>query len=410
MKVNCMRSWLLANLFGICLILMAQVVSAEDAIHLYLDADQTGARASGLSIEQGIRTALHEVNYTLAGKPVKLIVKDHHGSSVRSKRHLASILKDHQALAVFSGLHSPPLLDNLAFINDNKILMLDPWAAAGPITRYKKGKNWVFRLSIDDSKAGEVIVKNALNEGFKKPYLLLEETGWGKSNFKTMSKALKNLGLNAVGTQWFNWNLGETGAKIILREIQASGADCILLVANAHEGKTFAKALLALNADKRLPIRSHWGITGGDFPEVINANLRQGMDLKFLQTRFSFISSKQTPFSKQVFRNASDLFPEMIQRKKDIQAPTGFIHAYDLTRLMIAAINNSQFGDDMAKNRATLRDALEQIKNPVVGLIKTYQQPFKPYTPKEPDAHEALTIHDLVMAYYGKQNQIFLDN
>ncbi len=405
-----MRSFLLGLLLGPCLMLMAQGVNAESDIHLYLDADQTGARASGLSIEQGIRTALHEVNYTLAGKTVKLIVKDHHGSSVRSKRHLSDFLKDKKALAVFSGLHSPPLLDNLEFINENNILMLDPWAAAGPITRYKKGPNWVFRLSIDDSKAGEVIVKNALKEGFKKPYLLLEETGWGRSNFKTMSKALKNLGLSAVGTQWFNWNLGGTGAKIILREIQASGADCIFLVANAHEGKTFAKALLALNKNKRLPIRSHWGITGGDFPEVINAKLRQGIDLKFLQTRFSFISSEQNAFSKKVFKTASGLFPDMIKLKKDIQAPTGFIHAYDLTRLMIAAINNSHFGDNMIQNRTILRNALEQIKNPVTGLIKTYQQPFKPYTQQEPDAHEALTINDLVMAYYGNQNQIFLDN
>ena len=383
--------------------------SAQPAYHIYLDADQTGAKASGVSIEQGIRTALHQINNTLAGQSVKLIVKDHHGSSLRSKRHLKEFLKDPLALAIFSGLHSPPLLDNLAFINENKILLLDPWAAAGPITRYSKGENWVYRLSVDDSKAGNVIVNSAIKEGFTKPYLLLEETGWGKSNFKTMNKALTEQGLKAAGTQWFNWNLGETSAKMMLRDITASKADCILMVANAHEGKTFAKALLSLPKNNRLPIRSHWGITGGDFPAIINAQDRKELDLKFLQTRFSFISSPATPFSEKTFKDAQQLFPNAIQFKQDIKAPTGFIHAYDLTRLLISAIDNSTLTGDIHQKRSSIRQALEKLNSPIKGLIKTYKRPFKPFTKNNKDAHEALSIEDLVMAFYGDKNQIILD-
>lgn len=385
-------------------------VQAQPTYHLYLDADQTGAKASGISIEQGIRTALHQVNNTLGGMPVKLIVKDHHGSSLRSKRHLEEFLNDPQALAIFSGLHSPPLLDNLAFINENKILLLDPWAAAGPITRYSKGENWVYRLSVDDSKAGKVIVTSAIKEGFTKPYLLLEETGWGRSNFKTMNKALTQQGLKAEGTKWFNWNLGKTGAKMIFRDIAATKADCILMVANAHEGKTFAKALLSLPINIRLPIRSHWGITGGDFPEIIHAQHRKDIDLKFLQTRFSFISSPSTAFNEKVFNNAKKLFPSVIQSKQDITAPTGFIHAYDLTRLFIAAIEKSPLIGDIVQKRHSIRQALENLNAPIKGLIKTYQMPFSQYFKNSPDAHEALAIEDFVMAFYGDDNQIILDD
>ena len=388
---------------------MSNTAHTQPSYHLYLDADQTGAKASGQSIEQGIKTALHQVNNTLGGKTVKLIIKDHHGSSLRSKRHLEEFLNDPQALAIFSGLHSPPLLDNLTFINENKILLLDPWAAAGPITRYSKGENWVYRLSIDDSKAGKVIVNSAIKEGFSKPFLLLEETGWGRSNFNTMNKALTQQGLKAAGTKWFNWNLGETGAKMIFREISETKADCILMVANAHEGKTFAKALLSLPKTIRLPIRSHWGITGGDFPKIIHAQHRKGIDLKFLQTRFSFISSPDTPFNKNVFKDAKNLFPVVIQSKQDIKAPTGFIHAYDLTRLLIEAIKKSQLNGDITQKRQSIRKALESLSTPIKGLIKTYQLPFTSFTKNSPDAHEALTIEDFVMAFYGDNNQIILD-
>lgn len=382
---------------------------AQETIRLYIDADRTGAKASGIAIEQGIRVALDEVNNQLAGRDVELVIRDHHGSSVRSKRHLDEYLKDDKALLVYSGLHSPPLLNNLRFINENQILVLDPWAAAGPITRFSGPENWIFRLSVDDTKAGTVIVENALKEGLTKPYLLLEETGWGKSNLKTMRSALERKGLAPVGVQWFNWNLGETGAKIMLRDIAASGADSILMVANAPEGKTFAKSMLALTEKERLPLRSHWGITGGDFANVIDADLRKQLDLKFLQTSFSFISSKETPLSEKVFLTAKNLFPNTIKEYADIQAPTGFVHAYDLTRLLIAAVNKAPLTGNIIEDRALIRDAMENLNIPVQGLIKNYQKPFSVFDGSNPDAHEALGIDDLVMAYYGEDNQILLD-
>jgi len=47
-----------------------------------------------------------------------------------------------------------PYIKNRGLINKNNIPLLVPWAAGGPITRYPQSDNWVFRLSIDDSKAG----------------------------------------------------------------------------------------------------------------------------------------------------------------------------------------------------------------------------------------------------------------
>jgi branched-chain amino acid transport system substrate-binding protein len=131
-------------------------------IRLYIDADYTIAKSSAISIERGVRTALSEVDDQFAGRPIELVRKDHRGSLPRSKRHLDQYLKDEQALAVVSGLHSPPLLAHRDFIKNQEILVLDPWAAAGPITRFPSTENWIFRLAVDDTKAGQVIVDHAL--------------------------------------------------------------------------------------------------------------------------------------------------------------------------------------------------------------------------------------------------------
>ncbi|MCP4339691.1 MAG: ABC transporter substrate-binding protein [Desulfobulbaceae bacterium] len=384
--------------------------SAEaESINIYIDADRTGARESGLSIEQGIRTALREVNNHLEGRDVELIILDHRGNSKRSTLHLQKYLKDTAALVVFSGLHSPPLLTNLELINTNNILVLDPWAAAGPITRYANGENWIFRLSVDDTKAGEAISRYAIeNRGFKLPHLLLEETGWGKSNLTNMTAALKGLGVETPSVTWFNWGVKEVGAKILLREAINSGADVIFLVANAPEGKVIAKAMLSFPEDQRLPIISHWGITGGDFPNVIDASRRAGLDLEFIQTRFSFLTIQENSFAQKVLAQAKALFPDDIQTGEDIEAPTGFIHAYDLTRLLIAAIEQTGLTGDILTDRSNIRNALENLEQPVQGLIKTYTKPFSAFDGTDPDAHEALGLEDLTFGKYGMEGEIIL--
>lgn len=383
--------------------------AASQSVRIYIDADRVGTHAAGLAIEQGIQTALREVGNRLDGRDVEVVVKDHRGNSRRSKRHLDQYLEDEQALVVFAGLHSPPLLANREFINKNRILVLDPWAAAGPITRYPSKENWIFRLSIDDTKAGYVIAGRAVEEGFKKPYLLLEDTGWGRSNEKTMTTALEQLDVEPAGIEWFNWNLGEQAARIKLRKIINAGADVIFLVANAPEGKTFAKAMVSLPQAQRLPIRSHWGITGGDFPSVINADMRRHLDLKFIQTRFSFVSTPDDEFGRQVFARAKQLYPSLIKTENDIKAPTGFIHAYDLTRVLIAAIDQAGLTGDILQDRKRLRAVLENLHTPVRGLVKTYVRPFRPFDDRHPDAHEALSVEDFVMARYGKDGEIILD-
>lgn len=382
-------------------------VNANKSYSIYLDADFTGTKVASLSIQQGINVALAEENYHINGYQFEIIAKDHRGNSLRSKRNLDGFLADSHALLVFSGLHSPPLLAHKNFINNNQILVLNPWAAAGPITRSVDKNNWIFRLSIDDSNAGTFISKHALKEGFSKPFLLLEDTGWGRSNKNTMTKALAANHIKPKGIMWFNWGLGINHAKLLLRSVKASGADVIFFVGNANEGKTFAKAMLALDTELHLPIRSHWGITGGDFAEVINNEARKKLDLQFIQTKFSFVTQQQSLLAQKVLLQAITLYPK-INTAKDIKAPTGFVHAYDLTKLLIAAIKQSGLTGDKDYDISAIKLALEHLKSPVQGLIKKYQTPYSPYTVNNINAHEALDEADYAMGYYQADNSVML--
>jgi len=403
-----MRSYIVLMILFLSIFISNSFSNENNLVKIYISADRTGTKASGISIEQGIRTALSEVNYQILDKKIELEILDHRGNTKRAKKHLDQYLKDENALVLFSGLHSPPLLSEREFICENKILVLDPWAAAGPITRYPGNENWIFRLSIDDSKAGEVIAETSIKkEKLKKPYLLLENTGWGKSNKKTMQKSLLSLGIDSVGVDWFNWGIGINQAKVLLRKIKKSGSDVIFFVGNAPEGKIFVKAMTELTEKERIPIRSHWGITGGDFPEVIDKSLRDKVNLKFIQTTFSFINNK-SDIAKKVLNQAKSIYPSIINSEYDIKAPTGFIHSYDLTKILISAIKQAGFSNDIASTRNKIRIALENLKSNIRGLIKVYNKPFSKFSDKNYDAHEALGKKNFVMAEYGSKNEIIL--
>lgn len=406
-----MKFW---KILAISLILSFTVIffpRAEEpqVLRLYIDADRTGVSASGRSIEQGIRLALSEINYRIGDYSLEPVIKDHRGNSRRSTLHINQYLKDPQGLAIFCGLHSPPVLANLKLINSKGVLLLDPWAAAGPITRSpaSDGKNWVFRLSVDDTKAGEVITSYAIDrEGFKRPILLLEDTGWGRSNRRNMLTALSKRGITPDRVIFFDWNIGEAGAREILADIWKLKADVIFMVANAPEGKTFVKAMAEREPEDRLPIRSHWGITGGDFFESLGpAILTREVDLKFIQTSFSFINSPLSPFAEDVLKRAVNLFPD-INGAADIKAPCGFIHGYDLTRILIEALKEVELTGRIEEDRELVRKRLESLKRPVKGLIKNYRRPFGPYSAADNSAHEALNIDDFRMAFYLKNGTI----
>jgi len=376
---------------------------------IYLSADFSVNAAAAVAIEQGIVTALAERNNQLGGRPVELLRLDHRGSTPRAKRHLLSYLDDPDALLLFSGMHSPPLLAHREYINLNQILVLDPWAAAGPITRYPAAENWIFRLSVDDTKAGHVIARYAVkHDQRQRPALLLEQTGWGHSNERTMTTALNEQGITPAAVRWFNWGLSLEAARILIRECRQQGADALFLVANTSEGKTIASAMVSLPPDERLPIYSHWGITGGDFAETIDATMRQQLQLQFIQTRFSFLDESLSPLAQQVLARAYQLFPDKIRTPLDINPPTGFIHAYDLTRILLAAADQIPKDSSTLDRRDQLRRALEQLDQPIEGLIKRYHRPFSRFASTNPDAHEALGMEDLVMARYGPRNEVRL--
>ncbi|PKG81406.1 hypothetical protein CXF85_18215 [Colwellia sp. 75C3] len=390
-----------------CLFLASYTALADTnkKLVIYHDADYSLNQLSANAMKMGLLTAFDEVDNEIQGFSLELKEKNHRGNIKRSLLSMKDFLKDEKALFILGGLHSPPYIKNRTFINENQIPLLVPWAAGGPITRYPSADNWVFRLSVDDTKAGIRISEFALqNLSCKNPHLLLEDTAWGKSNKKTMSSYLQDK--VPFGLSLFGWNIKENSARIMVRNIISAGYDCVFFVGNFNETHQFVNAMAAMEKEKRLPIISHWGATGGDVDMIFNEKIKQDVSFHFIQSCYSLASSKQSLFQRSVMARAKKLFPEEFTSPEKVKAPAGFIHAYDLGRLAISALQQIELTGNMKQDRFLFQQALESLQQPVQGLIKEYDKPFSKWSEQHQDAHEALRLENFCMATFGEHNQI----
>ena len=381
----------------------------ENYFNIYLDSDRSNNIQSASSIEKGVKLAFKEAGNKISGVDVRFVIKDHSGNTVKVEKHLLEFINDPHALVYYAGLHSPPIIKLRDFINENNILTMVPWAAGAPITRSGDLENFIFRLSLDDAKVGRFIADYSVkNKSCKNPYLLLENTRWGESNKVSMLKAFASYGLQPKVVR-FGWNMNDHAAFKMVQDVINSRADCIGLVANALESSKVAKAMLRYDATKRIPIISHWGISGGNFSSLIPYEKRQGLDLSFVQTKFSFNHPELSNFAKNIFAKLRETYPVEIKSSYDLKAAVGFIHAYDLTKLLIASSQSLDLSYDVALSRKMLKEALEnKLSKPIQGLVKQYQSPFSNYDESKPDAHEALNITDYAMAKFGRNDEVIL--
>ncbi|MDH3451253.1 MAG: ABC transporter substrate-binding protein, partial [Gammaproteobacteria bacterium] len=255
------------------------------------------------------------------------------------------------------------------------------WAAATPITRNSANPNYVFRVSAVDALVDVKLLKYA-NEKFgaRKAGLMLINNPWGESNEKGLIAADKDNGnIEIVGIEKFENN--DVDMVPQLTRLKQAGADAIVLVVNAPPGAQMMKSRERMGWN--VPVVSHWGISGGRFPELAGPTAG---DAHFVQT-YSFFGN-QTPVGQRLIAALKNK-DSAIKGPEDIFSPVGTANAYDAMHLLARAIDAAGSTDGDA-----IRKSLENMQGSFEGLIKTYSKPFSA------DNHDALGPDDYIMVRY----------
>jgi branched-chain amino acid transport system substrate-binding protein len=340
---------------------------------------------SAEAIKRGILCAIDEINErggVLGGRKLALKERDNRSVPARGVENLREFATLEDLVAVFTGKFSPVVIDQIPLAHDLKMLLLDPWAAADVIVDNGHRPNFVFRLSLRDEWAMAALLRDAKERGYTNLGVLAPNTAWGRSSIQAaehVEASLKHIHIAA--TSWYNW--GDTSLSKQYHELRVAGSEAIILVANEGEGSLLVKEVAALPEEHRLPIFSHWGVTGGDFVALSGPALEQ-VDFSVVYT-FTFLgqtSAKKTA----VLERARRLFG--ITSSSDIKSQVGFAHAYDLTHILALAIDKAGTTD-----RSAIRDALEQLPR-YEGLVRVYEPPFTS------ERHEALSPEEVFVGRF----------
>lgn len=363
------------------------VASGKAPIRIGLDAEfGHQSSTSAIAIRLGILTAAAEINEAggaLGGRPFQLIATDNRSVPARGIFNTRELAATPDLVAMMCGKFSPVVLECLPIIHELKLPLLNPWAAADAIIDNGYQPNYAFRLSLRDSWTIPVMGANLKKRGLSRIGVLLPNTAWGRSNQAAL-KAFQTAEpwLDVVAERWYNW--GDPSMIESFLALRQAGAQAVILVANESEGSILVRQMAELAQADRLPILSHWGVSGGDFRAMCGPAL-DAVDFAVVQT-FTFAGRKDGK-AATVLARAAKMFD--LAGPADIKSQVGFAHAYDLTHLLALAVNKAGTTD-----RPAIRDALEDLPA-YDGLIRTYQRAFSATD------HEALAPKYLFLGRFG---------
>jgi len=360
-------------------------LSAQEPIKIgHVAALSGGSAQSGEAITRGLSLAIEEINASggvLGGRKIELLQRDDESVPPKGVVAARELISKEKVVALFGGIDSPVALATVPIVNKEKVPYMAVWAAGTGITRNGAEPNFVFRVSAVDVLVDVKLLDYANKKfGSTKPGLLLVNNPWGASNEAGLLEAAKtNALLHIVGVEKFeNADVDMTAQLTRLKE---KGADTVIIVGNAAPGAQLMKSRERMGWT--VPIVSHWGISGGRFPELAGPTAG---DAHFVQT-YSFFG-KQGTVGERVLATLKKKYPQ-IKGPEDIFSPVGTANAYDAMHLLVKAIAQAGSTDG-----DKIRDALENLGGKYEGLIKTYDHPFSK------TEHDALGPGDYIMVRY----------
>jgi len=371
----------------------ARALPERQPVLVGLDAEfRDRTSTSDEAIRHGMQIAMAEINArggVLGGRMLKLMELDNRSLPARGVENVQTFIDMPELVAYFCGKFSPVVLEQIALIQRFGLPLMNPWAAADAITQNGARPNFAFRVGLVDTWAMNRLMDSAVEAGHTRLGLMVPSTGWGRSCVRAATIHAQNHGkIDLLEPEWHHWGGFPDWREPILR-LRAAGAQAIVLVANEPEGAALVRALARLPKAERLPVLSHWGVTGGRFPELCEGALAH-IDFKVVQT-FSFEHPRNAR-AAALAKEASQRYGGI--RPTAIPSAIGIAHAYDLMHLLALGVEQAGSTD-----REAVRDAMEHLP-PYDGVIRRYAPAFSP------ERHEATEPSDLFLARYTTDGQL----
>ncbi|SEF29431.1 ABC transporter substrate-binding protein [Variovorax sp. NFACC27] len=338
------------------------------------DLSASPSAQSGQAAVLGMEAAIADINAAggVLGKKLALVTRDDVSAPPKSIQNMSDLIDNEKVVAVFGPTNSGNAMAWKHIANQKKIPVLGNVGSGTDITKPMSpgADNYMFRVSMVDREQVAALMayvkKNTA--GSKVVGLMAETTGYGQGGLKDMEEIAKLQDIKIAATERFG--VGDTDMTSQLSKMKAANVDTVVVWA---QGTPIAQLVRSMEKINYFPLTlTSWAADNITFYDAAGKALAEKPI--FMRT----VSETRTPAQQKLF--------DRIGTK--LKAPGSFsfaLHGYDSMQLLAQAMKQANSTDG-----AAVRAALEDLKTPVQGVLKTYEKPFSKTN------HEALTAKDLV--------------
>ena len=395
-----MKKTLLASLL---LFLAVPPVYADEVIRIAITGPFSGGSAPmGISMRAGARLAIAEINasggISVGNKKIKIetIERDDEGKNDRGALIAQEIASMKNLSGVIGTVNTGVAMAGDRHLQQKGITkIITPAAGSASMTQWSKAgvKDLsIFRFAAHDGIQAAMVVEEAIKRKFTNVALLYDSSNYGVSGRDDLLDQIEKQGnkLKVVATEKFN--IGDKDMTAQLLRAKSSGAQAILIWA---VGPELAAVANGMSKNKvKAPLIGGWALSMSNFIDNAGANANGAM---MPQT---FIEEPITPRVKKFI----DAYHKAYGVTR-ILSPVSAAQGYDAVLIFVAAVKQAQSADTHK-----IKDALEDLREPVQGVIATWKQPFSKWDPANVNTHEAFRREHTVMGVVKDGRVVFADD
>lgn len=371
---------MLRFLIAILYLLITLPATAGPAIRIGVSGPFTGSSSLiGLSMRGGIRIAAAEINASggILGRPIELIERDDEARNEVGAQVVQDMINNERIVAALGIVNTGVALASQRYYQQARIPVITSVATGTLITRQflppEHPDNFIFRAAANDTIQAAMIVVEAIERRkLERVAIFHDATNYGLLGREDLETALAAHGMEAVTIERFEIRQADMSQQ--LKRAHKHGAQAILTYGIGPELAQIANGMVSMNW--QVPLVGSWTLAMSNFIDSAGPNAEGA---RMPQT---FIPEPTTPRRKA--------FLDAWQNQTGthhIPVPPAAAQGYDSLQLLAAAIRQAG-----SVNGDRIREALEDLRKPVEGVIMTYNHPYTR------DNHETISsAHDIFM-------------
>jgi len=382
------------------LMLAALGLQAGDTVKIALTGPFSGGSAPmGTSARDGAKLAIAEINATggiqVGAKKMKIeiIERDDEAKNERG----ALIAQELAAMSDLSGVigtvNTGVCIAGDKHLQEKGITkIICPAAGSKSMTQWSEAgvkENSIFRFAAYDGIQAAMVVEEATNRGLNKVAVIYDSTNYGISGRNDMLDQIKKQGNKLTVVAEEKFNIGDKDMTAQLLRAKSAGAQAILIWAIGPELAAISNGEAKIGM--KAPLIGGWTLSMSNY--IDNAG-KNGNGTLMPQT---FIEDPITPKAKSFINGYHQTF-----KVGRIPSAVAAAQGYDALYILAAAIKQAGSTDTHK-----VKLALEDLKEPVQGVIATWNHPYTKWDPADVTTHEAFRREQVVMGMVKDGRVVF---